>query len=158
MIPVGETGSGWTLLDGLQDAHPGTVPLAGDLPHHRSDRATPSVKKVGQPDGFSVVCIAFRDGDVMADHRTARPVLVMGQTGQVEVTVAGGPSGGREGRGDGGGGRGCDATVTLGPGQALGISAGRVHSLRATGPATVTLLIPGGPVSDDGRTGGTIMT
>ncbi|WP_454040846.1 hypothetical protein [Corynebacterium variabile] len=32
------SGDGWMLVDGLQDAYPGTVPLAGDAPHrpHRA--------------------------------------------------------------------------------------------------------------------------
>lgn len=129
------SGDGWTLVDGLLDAHPGTVPLAGDAPHRRRDRAIPAVKKLGTLDGVTVVRLAFRAGDVMADHSAVYPVLVLGQSGRVEVTVAG--------RGEG------DATVVLTPGRALNIVARRVHSLTATEASTVTLLVLHGPTDTD---------
>lgn len=143
---MSESGDGWTLVDGLLDAHPGTAPLAGDLPHPRRDRAIPAVKSLGRLDGATVVRLAFRDGDVMTDHSAVWPILIMGQTGQVEVTVAG-PTEDTP-----------PSTVTLTPGLALNITARRVHSLTATGPSTVTLLVLHGPVSDDDGQGGRIMT
>ena len=125
--PVDDTsGDGWTLVDGLLDAHPGTVPLTGDAPHPRRHRAVPAVKRLGALDGVTVVRLSFRAGDVMADHSAAYPVLVLGQSGRVEVTVTG------------------DA-VTLTPGRALNIAAGRVHSLAATEASTLTLLVLHGP-------------
>lgn len=129
------SGGGWTLVEGLLDAHPGTVPLAGDRPHRRSDRAIPAVKKLGELEGVTVVRLSFRTGDVMADHSAAWPILVMGQSGRVEVAVAG------PGNGDGNGSGQDAATVALTPGGALNITARRVHSLTATEPSTVTLLV-----------------
>lgn len=127
------SGDGWTLVDGLQDAYPGTVPLAGDAPHHRTERAIPSVKRLARLDGATVVRLSFRAGDVMADHSAAAPILIMGQVGEVEVTVS-----------DAGGGTSDEdsaTTVILAPGQALSIAANRTHSLTASGPATATLLV-----------------
>ncbi|GEC85073.1 hypothetical protein ACTXK0_10340 [Corynebacterium variabile] len=130
------SGDGWMLVDGLQDAYPGTVPLAGDAPHHRTERAIPSAKRLARLDGATVVRLSFRAGDVMADHSAAAPILIMGQVGEVEVTVADGGNTASDGD--------SATTVRLSPGQALSIAADRVHSLSASGPATVTLLVLNG--------------
>lgn len=124
------SGDGWTLVNGLLDAHPGTVPLAGDRPHQRRERAIPAVKKLGELDGVTVVRLAFRADDVMADHSAVWPILIMGQSGRVEVTVAGPDNTGKDA-----------TTVELTPGAALNVTARRVHSLTATEASTVTLLV-----------------
>ena len=140
------SGDGWTLVEGLLDAHPGTVPLAGDRPHRRRERAIPATKKLGQLDGVTVVRLSFRDGDVMDDHSAVWPILIMGQSGRVTVTV------------DGDGPDVPGSTVVLTQGAALNITAGRVHSLAASEAATVTLLVLHGgeggdaaPLSGSGR-------
>jgi quercetin dioxygenase-like cupin family protein len=138
------SGDGWTLVDGLLGAHPGTVPLAGDRPHQRRERAIPAVKKLGELEGVTAVRLAFRAGDVMADHSAVWPILIMGQSGRVEVTVAGPDNADLSGE--------DAATVELAPGAALNVTARRVHSLTATEASTVTLLVLHGgaeaPVSD----------
>lgn len=129
----------WILVEGLRDAYPGTVPLAGERPHQRTGRAVPAVKSLGKLDGVTVVRLAFRDGDVMAEHSAAWPILIMGQVGRVEVTV--GEAGENSEAGEDNGN-----TVALLPGQALNIGAGIVHSLTATEASTVTLLVLHGEV------------
>ena len=50
------------------------------------------------------------------------------------------------------------SVVTVTPGTALNIEAGRVHSLTAAEPATVTLAVLHGSAVKDDRPGGRIMT
>jgi hypothetical protein len=80
----------------------------------------------------------------MADHSAVWPILIMGQSGRVEVTVAGPDNADLSGE--------DAATVELAPGAALNVTARRVHSLTATEASTVTLLVLHGgaeaPVSD----------
>ena len=137
------TGDGWAFVTGLQDAHPGTTPLAGDRQHHHSDRPVPSVQSLGKLDGVTVVRLAFRAGDTMAAHTAAWPILILGQVGTVQVTVDDDPE---------------PSVVTVTPGTALNIEAGRVHSLTTAEPATVTLAVLHGSAVKDDRPGGRIMT
>lgn len=116
----------WTVLDGLSDAHPGTVKADYELPRHDIERAKPSVKVMGKVNGATVVRLAFREGDVMADHSAKAPILIMGQAGTVDITVT---------EEDG------IKHVTLEPGMALHIDANFTHSLTAITPATVTLIV-----------------
>lgn len=125
---------GWTYLDGLADAHPGTVKTDYDIPRTDYAQAKPAVERLARVDGTIVARLAFRAGDVMEDHSAAAPVLILGQTGTVEVSVR--RDDGRD-----------DDRVTLSPGSALHIEAQRTHSLRADGPATATLLV----LSDSGQ-------
>lgn len=117
---------GWTSIDGLADAHPGTVKADYDIPRNDYKQAKPAVERLGRADGATVVRLAFREGDVMADHSAAAPILILGQVGTIEVSI-----------------RGTDSTdvVTLSPGSAVHIDAGHVHELRSVGPATATLVM-----------------
>lgn len=125
-----ESRDGWTYIDGLADAHPGTVKSDYDIPRTDYTQAKPAVERLARVDGTIVTRLAFRDGDVMANHTAAAPILILGQAGTVEVSVQ------RDGDG------GTDL-VTLSPGSAVHIEAGRVHSLRAEEPATATLIVLG---------------
>ncbi|MCJ7857510.1 hypothetical protein [Corynebacterium kalidii] len=122
---------GWTFVDGLADAHPGTVKTDYDIPRTDYTQAKPAVERLARADGTTVVRLAFRAGDVMADHHAAAPILILGQVGTLEVSIRRDPAETTDG---------TDA-VTVSPGSAVHIDAGRVHSLRADGPATVTLLV-----------------
>jgi quercetin dioxygenase-like cupin family protein len=124
------SGDGWSFIDGLADAFPGTVKTDYERPRSDRGRAIPAVSLLGRFDGTSVVRLAFRDGDVMADHRAAAPILILGQTGSIDVTVAHAGDDGLD-------------HVLLTAGSALHVAAERVHSLTAEGPATATLVILG---------------
>lgn len=125
-----ESRDGWTYIDGLADAHPGTVKSDYDIPRTDYTQAKPAVERLARVDGTIVTRLAFREGDVMVDHTAAAPILIFGQAGTVEVSVQ------RDGD------RGTDL-VMLSPGSAVHIEAGRVHSLRAEEPATATLIVLG---------------
>ncbi|WP_291480305.1 hypothetical protein [Corynebacterium sp.] len=125
-----ESHPGWPYIDGLADAHPGTVKDDYTIPRTGDAQARPAVERLTRVDGAIVTRLAFRDGDLMADHSAAAPILILGQVGTVEVTIRRDSDGGTD-------------PVTLSPGSAMHIDAGRVHGLRAVGPATVTLLVLG---------------
>jgi quercetin dioxygenase-like cupin family protein len=154
--------SDWTYIDGLADAHPGLVKTDYDIPRTDYRHAKPELEMLAVTDGARVVRLAFRDGDVMADHTAPAPVLILGQTGSVDVTITGsndaGESVGVENSDSGearandekGGNASSDEDdgddgdtdhVTLTPGTAVHIASQRVHSLTALEPSTVTLLI-----------------
>nr|WP_221247637.1 cupin domain-containing protein [Gordonia humi] len=82
----------------------------------------PKVTRIHRSDSETVVRIAFRAGQVMAEHLAAHPILVLGQSGAIEFTVDG-------------------QTVRLEPGTAIRVNARTHHSLRATTDGTVTLVI-----------------
>lgn len=130
-----ESRDGWTYIDGLADAHPGTVKTDYEIPRTDYTQAKPAVERLSRVDGTTVVRLAFREGDVMADHSAAAPILILGQVGTVEVTVL------RDAEGQDEDGDGDGDVVTLSPGSAVHVEAGRVHRLRAVGPATATLLV-----------------
>lgn len=115
------TGGGsaaWALFDTLGQAHSDAS----------NDRAVPEVKLLDVREGVRIIRIAFRAGDVMASHKAPGPIVLLGQTGDVAVRI----------------GEDDDAEaedVTLRPGSALHIDTAKVHSLSATEPATVTLLL-----------------
>ncbi|WP_420098102.1 XRE family transcriptional regulator [Corynebacterium sp.] len=125
-----ESRDGWTYIDGLADAHPGTVKSDYDIPRTDYTQAKPAVERLARADGTIVTRLAFREGDAMADHTAAAPILILGQAGTVEVSVHHDSDGGTD-------------LVTLSPGSAVHIEAGRVHSLRAVEPATATLIVLG---------------
>src|SRR5699024_1268407 len=52
-------------------------------------RAVPEVRSQERLGHAAVVGIAFRKGDVMADHHAPAPIMVLGQTGEVEFDVGG---------------------------------------------------------------------
>lgn len=125
-----ESRDGWTYIDGLADAHPGTVKSDYDIPRTDYTQAKPAVERLARVDGTIVTRLAFRDGDVMDDHTAAAPILILGQAGTVEVSIHHDSDDGTD-------------VVALSPGSAVHIEAGRVHSLRAEEPATATLIVLG---------------
>jgi quercetin dioxygenase-like cupin family protein len=128
-------GDGWTFLDGLADAYPGIAKTDYERPRTDITAAKPEVELLGRASGAAVTRLTFRDGDVMADHRTAAPILLFGQAGTIDVTVTpAGPADSADSADD-------PVHLTLAPGTALHIDGGRVHSLTATGPATATLVV-----------------
>lgn len=108
----------WALIDSLGSAHPGGS----------TSKDVPEVKLLDVREGVRIIRIAFRAGDVMASHKAPGPIVILGQTGEVDVRI------GDEGDPEVG-------DVTLRPGSALHIDSRKVHSLFANGPATVTLLL-----------------
>lgn len=116
-----DAGADWSLIDSLGQAHSGGP----------TDRAVPEVKLLEVREGVRIIRIAFRVGDVMASHKAPGPIVILGQTGEVDVHIG---EEGDPGAGD----------VTLRPGSALHIDTGKVHSLFAGEPATVTLLLLSG--------------
>ena len=116
--PYNAAGEGWTYLCQLDAEH--SQP-AGE------GRAVPEVRIQERLGHAAVVRIAFRKGDVMADHHAPAPIMVLGQTGEVEFDVGG-------------------ETLLIKPGTALSVDANVSHELRAVdGPATVTLVLITGP-------------
>ncbi|MFW0789259.1 XRE family transcriptional regulator [Gordonia sp. CPCC 205333] len=86
----------------------------------RSDR--PLVKVEARIDGATVIRIAFTGGQRMPDHQAAQPILIVGQHGKVEVTIAG-------------------TAITVTAGRAVHIAANVRHELFAQEAAAVTLLV-----------------
>lgn len=100
----------FTHLTGLADAN---VDGEGDRP---------AIKRINRSDSETVVRLAFRAGQVMAEHLAAHPILVLGQTGAIDFTVDG-------------------QTLRLEPGSAVRVDARVPHSLHAETDGTVTLVI-----------------
>ncbi|MCF8569052.1 cupin domain-containing protein [Gordonia sp. HY002] len=94
--------------------------LADPNPDGEGDR--PAIKRINRSDSETVVRLAFRAGQVMAEHLAAHPILVLGQTGAIDFTVDG-------------------HTVRLEPGSAVRVDARTPHSLHAETDGTVTLVI-----------------
>ncbi|MFW0783238.1 cupin domain-containing protein [Gordonia sp. CPCC 206044] len=101
--------SSWTAIVGLDEP---TTP-SGDRPQ---------IEVLARTTGANVVRISFRAGQVMAEHRTARPILVVGQRGDVDFTVEG-------------------ETTRLAPGVAIHVEPDVTHALAASTDAVVTLLV-----------------
>ncbi|WP_296215329.1 hypothetical protein ACKFRT_09675 [Corynebacterium sp. YSMAA1_1_F7] len=95
-------------------------------------RAIPQVKVAANVEGARVVRIAFRPGDVFADHKAPKPILVMGQQGRIEFTVWPGPDS-----------EGTPEIIELAPGTAIHVPAQQLHALRALddAPAIATLIL-----------------
>lgn len=100
----------FTHLTGLADAN---VDGEGDRP---------AIKRINRSDSETVVRLAFRAGQVMAEHLAAHPILALGQTGAIDFTVDG-------------------QTLRLEPGSAVRVDARVPHSLHAETDGTVTLVI-----------------
>lgn len=108
----------WSLIDDLAAPHS----------EASNDRNVPEVKLLDVREGVRIIRIAFRAGDVMASHKAPGPIVLLGQSGEVEVCVGEpGDPGARE--------------VVLRPGRALHIDTGKVHSLTAAEPVSITLLL-----------------
>ena len=100
----------FTYLIGLADA-------SGE-----GDGQRPAVKRINRSTSETVVRLAFRADQVMAEHLAAHPILVLGQTGSIDFTVDG-------------------QTVRLEPGTAVRVDARVPHSLHAVTDGTVTLVV-----------------
>lgn len=85
----------------------------------------PEVKVIGRYADATVVRLAFAPGDALPEHKAARPIIVMGQTGRVRFTAEG-------------------STVVIQPGTAVHLDAGIPHDLFADEASTVTLIIVSG--------------
>lgn len=109
----------WSVIDGLDE-------LTGTGPGPR-----PELTVLSRETGANIVRLAFRNGQVMADHSAARPIVVIGQRGDVDFTIEG-------------------QTIRLRPGRAIHVEVGVSHALTARTDAVVTLLVLENP---DGGTG-----
>ncbi|MBD0861625.1 cupin domain-containing protein [Gordonia sp. zg691] len=101
--------SDWTLVEGLAE-NSGT---AGDRP---------DITVLARGTGANVVRISFLAGQSMPDHRTGRPIVVMGQQGEIDFTVG-------------------DETSRITPGVAVHVEPDVGHALVARTDAVVTLLV-----------------
>lgn len=110
MSPLDLTPTSYTFLTGLDAQNDGDT---GEKP---------AVKRINKSDTETVVRLSFRAGQVMAEHMAVHPIVVLGQTGDVEFTVDG-------------------ATVHLEPGTAIRVEARTPHSLRAVTDGAVTLIV-----------------
>jgi quercetin dioxygenase-like cupin family protein len=82
----------------------------------------PKIDLVAKVAGANVVHLSLRSGQVMNDHRSATPIVVIGQRGLIEFTVNG-------------------ERVELSPGTAVTVAAGVLHKLVAVEDSAATLLI-----------------
>ncbi|HEY9315307.1 cupin domain-containing protein [Williamsia sp.] len=82
----------------------------------------PKIDVVARVAGANVVHLSLRAGQVMADHRSAMPILVIGQRGLIEFSVGG-------------------ERVELSPGTAVNVAAGVTHKLVAVEDSAATLLV-----------------
>ena len=75
------------LATGDVSALTGLAEAAGTGPAEPGSR--PDIALLARATGVNVLRLSFRAGQVMADHRAARPILVLGQTGEVDFAVGG---------------------------------------------------------------------
>lgn len=115
-------GEGWAFLTGLMHSHAAPGDRPAPHPEHHTERRVPEVKMAGVVDGARVIRLSFRAGDAMADHSASKPILIMGQAGEIEVKVG-------------------EDTFALTPGTMLSIAADKVHSLTAEAHAVATLVV-----------------
>lgn len=108
--PLELTPTSYTYLTGLN------TPNDGDT------GARPAIKKINKSDTETIVRLSFRAGQVMAEHLAAHPIVVLGQSGEIDFTVEG-------------------ATVRLENGTAIRVEARVPHSLTAATDGTVTLIV-----------------
>ncbi|UCZ88987.1 cupin domain-containing protein [Gordonia sp. WA4-43] len=101
--------SDWTLVDDLA-VNTGST---GDRP---------DVAVLARTTGANVVRLSFHAGQSMPDHRTGRPILVIGQDGEVDVSIG-------------------DETTLITPGRAVHIEPDVGHALVARTDAVVTLVV-----------------
>ncbi|WOC12748.1 cupin domain-containing protein [Gordonia sp. MP11Mi] len=100
----------FTYLTGLAD------------PNCDGDGERPAITRINRSDSETVVRLAFRAGQMMAEHLAAHPIVVLGQNGGIDFTVDG-------------------QTLRLEPGTAIRVDARVPHSLYAVSDGTVTLVI-----------------
>lgn len=94
-----------------------------DAPNDAStDNTRPQLKRIHLSDTETVIRIAFRAGQTMAEHTAAHPIVVIGQTGDISFTVE-------------------DQTHRIIPGTAIRVDARVPHELHAESDGTVTLVM-----------------
>ncbi|WP_026919093.1 cupin domain-containing protein [Gordonia shandongensis] len=93
-----------------------------DLPAIGWDGPKPQVKRLHRSDSETIVRIAFAEGQVMPEHMAAHPIVVLGQTGEIDFEVGG-------------------ETFRLEPGSAIRVAARVPHTLTAATAGTVTLIV-----------------
>lgn len=111
--PIGDahqSSAGYLVIDGLDDL---SASVEGD---------TPSIARVAHAAGVTIVRIVFRAGQTMSEHRAARPIVLLGQWGEVDVQING-------------------VRTRLAPGTAIHIDAHITHALTAATAAALTLLV-----------------
>lgn len=108
--------TGWTRIEGL-------ATNSGPMGER------PDLTVLSRNTGANVVRLSFRAGQSMPDHRTGRPILVIGQDGEIDFTVDG-------------------VTSRLGPGVAVHVEADVGHALVAHTDATVTLVVLETPTTE----------
>lgn len=86
------------------------------------DRARPNISALWRNNDIVVIRIAFRAGQTMPDHRAGKPILVLGQTGRIDLAIG-------------------DEHIELVPGSAVHIDAKITHSLHADTDAVATLMV-----------------
>lgn len=98
-----------TVIDGLADntAKPG-------------DR--PDLAVLARVAGGNVIRLSFAAGQSMPDHQAGRPILVIGQQGDIDFTIG-------------------DETARVTPGVAVHVEPDVAHALVAVTDAVVTLLV-----------------
>ncbi|GAB05085.1 quercetin dioxygenase-like cupin family protein [Gordonia amarae] len=87
-----------------------------------ADSARPNISVMWRNDDVIVIRLAFRAGQTMPDHRAGKPILVLGQAGRIDFTVA-------------------DSHIILEPGSAVHVDAKVIHSLHADTDAVATLMV-----------------
>ncbi|UPW09959.1 cupin domain-containing protein [Gordonia terrae] len=107
--------SDWTRIPGLAD----NTGSAGDRP---------DVAVLSRNSGANVVRLSFLAGQTMPDHCTGRPILVVGQSGEIDFTVD-------------------DVTSRLEPGVAIHVAPSVRHALAASTDAVVTLVVLESPAT-----------
>lgn len=109
-----------SLLDLTPTAYTFVSGLAAPNDEDTGDK--PAIKRIHKSDTETIVRLSFRAGQVMREHMAVHPIVVLGQTGDIEFTVDG-------------------ATVHLELGSAIRVEARTPHSLRAQTDGTVTLIV-----------------
>lgn len=87
----------------------------------------PDISVLARTEGATVIRLSFRAGQVMKDHKAGKPILVVGQLGEVDFTVYDSSDAG--------------ATTRLAPGKAIHVDARVTHALSAATDAVLTLLV-----------------
>lgn len=93
-----------------------------DAPNVDGEGTKPQVKRVHRSDTETVVRLSFRAGQVMPEHMAAHPIVVLGQSGDIDFTVGG-------------------ETFRLTPGTAIRVDSRIKHTLTAASNGTVTLVM-----------------
>ncbi|GAC01097.1 putative Xre family DNA-binding protein [Gordonia namibiensis NBRC 108229] len=105
-----------TVITGLAD----NTGKAGDRP---------DISVLARNDGGNVIRLSFLAGQTMPDHCAGRPILVIGQTGEIDFTVE-------------------ESTTRLETGVAIHVNANIPHALVARTDAVVTLVVLENPTGE----------